>query len=222
MKEFVSLLRLAWENRQYRKKLVRLEQEQLGQSSWYRGLVRSLKRTYRWRNPFLLSRSARKKIELPQTDLVYGETPIGTAYELLRKLGVDHADHVVELGGGTSIFSLVAVSAFGCRATTLEIVPSFVKKTRAVAGLLGLTRLKVKQQDILKGDLPEGTLYYLTGTTFSKESWTALQRQMAQAPVGAKAISLSMALDSKAWEERECLKLPFSWGENTVYIQTRI
>lgn len=222
MKEFFSLLSLAWENRTYRRDLAKLEKEHLGKYSWYRSLVRALKRTYRWRNPFVLSRAARKKIALPTSDLVYGETPVMTAFDLLNRVGLDHADHVVECGGGTSVFSLVAVSAFGCRATVLEIVPSFVKKTREVCSFLGLERIKVKQVDILEEPLPEGTLYYLTGTTFSDESWLKLQRQLAQAPVGAKAISLSTELDTKAWKNVETIKMPFSWGENTVYIQTRI
>jgi len=170
----------------------------------------------------LVSRAARKRIARPQSDLVYGETPPITAFELLTELGIDQADHVVECGGGTSVFSLVAVSAFGCRATTLEIVPAFVKKTREVASSLGLERLKVRQSDILVDPLPEGTLYYLTGTTFCEESWGKLQKQMAVAPVGAKAISLSTALDAKAWKCEKTLLLPYSWGENTVYIQTRI
>jgi hypothetical protein len=222
MREFFSLFSLYWENRGYRRRLAKLERAQLERFSWYRSLMRALARAYRWRNPFLLSRSARKKIELPASDLVYGETPPLTAFELLSKLAVDQADHIVECGGGTSVFSLVAVSAFGCRATVLEIVPNFVKKTREVASYLGLERVSVRQSDILADPIPEGTVYYLTGTTFSDDSWKKLQRQMAQVPEGAKAISLSVPLDSKAWKIEEKLQLPFSWGENTVYIQSRI
>ena len=222
MKEFFVLLKLGWENRAYRKKLSRVESERLGGFSWYRSLKRAVEMAYRYRNPYVLARSARRKIKLPESDLVFGETPFITAYDLLVELKVDHADHVVECGGGTSIFSLVATSAFGCHATVLEIVPAFVKKTREVAAHLGLERIEVKQSDILEASLPEGTVYYLTGTTFSEESWKKLQRQMAQAPEGAKAISLSVALDSKAWRLDQTLTLPFSWGENTVYLQTRI
>lgn len=222
MLEFISLLRLAWENRTYRKQLAAEEEKMLGGFAWYRGLMYTMRQTYRWKNPFLLARSARRKIDLPPTDLVYGETPPITAFQLLTKLGVDHADHVVECGGGTSVFSLVAVSALGCRATVLEIVPKFVQKTRQIATTLGLERVKVKQCDILAEPLPEGTVYYLTGTTFSEESWRKLQRRMAEAPEGATAISLTVKLDSKAWELVDSVTLPFSWGENSVYIQRRI
>lgn len=170
----------------------------------------------------MVSRLARKRVDLPDVDLIYGETPPLTAYQLLSDFGVDQADHVVELGGGSSVFSLVAVCAFGCRATVLEVVPGFVSKTREVAGQLGLERLTVRQQDFLQGELPEGTLYYLTGTTFSEESWRKLQRQMAGAPQGTRAVSLSVPLDSKAWKIESESKLPYSWGENTVYVQVRI
>lgn len=222
MKEFLQLMAVGFENRAHRKKISRIEKKKLGKFTWYRGLMRVLESTYRWKSPFALSRSARRKIPLPDSDLIYGETPAITAFDLLSHIGIDHADHVVECGGGTSVFSLVAVSAFGCRATVLEIVPSFVKKTREVVAMLGLKRLLVKQSDMLAEPLPEGTLYYLTGTTFCEETWKVLQKQMATAPVGAKAISLSVQLDSKAWNLIEKLTLPFSWGENTVYIQQRI
>lgn len=221
MREFFLLLKLGWENKAYRRKLDRVEKERLGGFGWYRSLKRAVEKVYRYQNPYLLARSARRKIKLPEADLIFGETPYLTAFDLLTELGVDQADHVVECGGGTSTFSLVATTAFGANATVLEIVPGFVKKTRAVASLLGLERVQVKQTDILEEPLPEGTVYYLTGTTFSKESWQKLQRQMAQAPEGSRAISLSVALDSKAWRLDQTLTLPFSWGENTVYLQTR-
>lgn len=222
MREFFALLKLGWENRAFRKELTRIEKEKLGDSSWYRSLKRTVEGAYWAKNPYMVARSARRKIKLPEGDLVFGETPYITAFDLLTELGVDQADHVVECGGGTSIFSLVAAAAFGCRATVLEIVPGFVKKTREIVSKMGLERVKVRQSDILKDPLPEGTVYYLTGTTFSDASWATLQRQMAQAPEGSKAISLSVELDSKAWRLDKTLKMPFSWGENTVYLQTRI
>ena len=222
MKEFFELLRMGWENKAYLKRLRRAEEERLGGFGWYRSLRRAVERAYRFKSPYAIARAARRKVSLPDADLIFGETPYLTAYDLLSQIGIDHADHVVECGGGTAIFSLVATASLGCHSTVLEIVPDFVRKTREVVSNLGLERVKVKQADILNDTLPEGTLYYLTGTTFSDESWKKLQRQMAQAPVGAKAVSLSVALDSKAWRLEKTFKLPYSWGENTVYLQTRI
>lgn len=219
--EFFSLLGVAAENSWFRRALRRQEREQLGDRSWYRALDRALRAAYRWSGPFALSRWAKRRLSQPKEDLVFGETPIITAWHMLTKLGVDQADHVVELGGGRGIFSLVAVSAFGCEATMLEIVPSFVKKTRQVAASLGLDRLRVKQADILLPPLVEGTVYFLTATTFSDSSWRKLDDLLSNAPDGAKAISLSIPLNRAYWRIEETVKLPFSWGDNTVYFHTR-
>ena len=220
--EYFALLKLAWENRRYRKKLRGEERATLGKFGWYRALNRTLQQVYRWQSPFAVSRLARRKVDLPAKDLIYGETPLLTAWQILSRLEVDHADHVVECGGGRGLMSLVAVSAFGCRATMLEIVPSFVKKTRRVARLLGLKRLESRVADILVTELPDASVYYVAVSTLSDDSWKQLQRQLAAAPVGSRAVSLSEALDSKVWRLDDQATLKFSWGENRVFIHTRI
>ena len=158
MGELFSLFKVALENRRHRAGVARLERQTLGKHSWYRSLMRAYSQAYRWRGPFMISRLGRRKAKVPADDLIYGETPALTAYEILSALGVDQADHVVELGGGSSMFSLVAVSAFGCRATVLEILPGFVAKTREIVSRLGLVRLKYQLQDMVEGALPEGDL----------------------------------------------------------------
>lgn len=221
MKEFLSLVGVAWENRKYRQALRREEQAQLGQRSWYRALDRALKLQYRWLGPFSVSKWSKRKSALPREDLVYGETPILTAWHLLERLGVDQADHVVELGAGRSLFSLVAVSAFGSSATSIEVVSTFVQRTRQLANQLGLERLHAREGNILKLPLVEGTVYFVTATTFSAPSWLALNQRLADAPSGAKAISLSAPLNRAYWKVESQERFPFSWGENTVYFQTR-
>lgn len=221
MKEFITLLGVAVENYRFRRELRRQERNQLGEHSWYRALDQELNRTYRWSNPFTLSKRAKRKISLPKEDLIYGETPLLTAWSILSDLGVDQADHIVECGGGRALFSLVAVSAFGCSATSLEIIPSFVKKTQRVVDRLGLERLEVLQSDILKQPIPVGSVYFVTATTFSTVSWGELEQNLISAPAGSWAVSLSLPLSKAYWKlERETV-LPFSWGENTVYIQKR-
>jgi hypothetical protein len=219
--EFFTLLGVAAENYRFRRVLRKQERAQLGERSWYRALDKALAGAYRWSNPFTLSKRAKRKLTLPREDLVYGETPILTAWHILTQLGVDSADHVVELGGGRGIFSLVAVSAFGSEATMLEVVPSFVKKTRQVAARLGLERLHVKQADILSQPLLEGTVYFITATTFCDASWRRLDQLLAEAPPGARAVSLSMPLNLAYWKVDEQTRMPFSWGDNTVFFQTR-
>lgn len=221
VKEFLNLMGVAWENQKYRRELRRQEQAQLGGRSWYRALDRALTKQYRWNGPFFVSKWAKRQLALPKEDLIYGETPILTAWHLLERLGVDQADHVVELGAGRSLFSLVAVSAFGSSATSVEIVPAFVRRTRQLANQLGLERLRAREGDILSIPLVEGSVYFVTATTFSAPSWLALNQRLAGAPSGSKAVSLSAPLTRAYWKVEAQESFPFSWGENTVYFQTR-
>ena len=222
VKEFVSLLGVAWDNRKYRQALRRQEREKLGVHSWYRGLDRALAQQYRWLGPFAVSRWGKRAVGLPKEDLIYGETPILTAWHILELLGVDQADHVVELGAGRSLFSLVAVAAFGTTATSVEIVPAFVTRTRKVARALGLERLKARQGNVLNLPLEEGTVYFVTATTFAADSWLSLNQRLSEAPSGTRAVSLSAPLTRAYWKVESQERLPFSWGENTVYFQTRV
>lgn len=222
MLEFFSLLGVAAENYRFRRILRRQERAQLGDRSWYRALDRALAGAYRWSNPFSLSKRAKRKLSLPREDLVYGETPILTAWHILTQLGVDQADHIVELGGGRGVFSLVAVSAFGSEATVLEVVPAFVRRTRQIAARLGLERLQARQADILSQPLAQGTVYFITATTFSDDSWRKLDALLCAAPAGSKAVSLSMPLNRAYWRIDDQALMPFSWGDNTVFFQTRL
>jgi hypothetical protein len=221
VRDLLDLLRVAAENRRYLRALHQEEQRQLGQRSWYRALDRGLRDAYRWSDPFSLSRRAKRRLALPKADLVYGETPLLTAWHMLSRLGVDQVDHVVELGAGRATFSLVAVSAFGCRASALEVVPAFVQKTRELAARLGLDGLQARTADILATPLPQGSVYFLTPTTFTDDSWRQLSQRLREAPEGARAISLSVPLPEPHWKLEERTSLPFSWGENNVFFQVR-
>lgn len=221
VRQFLGLLSVAWENRKYRQALRRQEQELLGDRLWYRGLDRALSRGYRWSGPFTVSRWGKGRVQRPKEDLIYGETPIITAWHILEELGVDQADHVVELGAGRSLFSLVAVAAFGASASSIEIVPAFVRRTRKIADSLGLERLSLQHGDILTRPLEEASLYFVTATTFSASSWRSLDQRLAEAPAGSRAVSLSVPLNRAYWKVDKKAQFPFSWGENTVYFQTR-
>ncbi len=221
MKPWLQFLSTARENQRYLKALRVKERELLSSYSWYRALDASLASAYRWRNPFLIARRARRKMKRPDCDLIYGETPILTAWRLLQKTGAHQADQVVELGGGRGVLSLVAGSAFGCSATVLELVPEFVSRGKRICASLGLSRVRFLEADMLDRRLPEGSIYYLTATTLSDESWRDLQRRLAEAPAGARALTLSRPLSDLVWSTSEVWTEEFSWGPNTVYLQVR-
>lgn len=217
----INLLKVAWDNAHYRRQLEKEEVKAFRDQSWYRILSRELKKAYRWSNPFSLSRQGRRHLNLPAEDLIFGEITPSTAWLLLKQLGIDQADHVVELGAGRALFSLTAALAYGCQASALEIIPTFTLRTNQIAINLGLKKLTAYTANVLIDPLPSGSVYYLSATTFRATSWRTLNSKLQNVDPGTRAISLSQPLELKYWTIEEELKLPFSWGITTVYLQQR-
>lgn len=222
MKEWLSLLKVWLDNYLYRKELAKSDRKRLGNMSWYRVLEKELKKAYRFSGPFAISRRAREQARLPLEDLTYGETPLGTAWDILKELDIDQADHIVELGAGRAILSLVAATAFGCKATPLEIIPAFTSRTQKIAIRLGLIQLQAKAFNLLSDKLPEGSVYYWTATTFRPDSWAYIEKALASCYPETRVVSLSKPLDTKLWLVELKKTMYFSWGEATVYFQKRL
>ena len=159
---------------------------------------------------------------LSQEDLVYGETLPGTAFDLLERLGVGPQDVVVDLGCGRGVVPLVAGLAFGARGVGIEALGGFVERARRAVQALALPGVEFRQEDFRTGRLPQGTVYFLAGTSLEPASWSAVTRGLAAgAAPGARAASLSQPLPASDWEELGSSAMPFSWGRATVYFHRR-
>ena len=156
-------------------------------------------------------------------DLIYGETLPGTAYELLKRLQVNDRDIVVDLGCGRGAVTLVAALAFGAQSVGVDLLPGYIEHGARLVRVLEIGKLaRFQEGDILKCDIPKGTVYFFAGTCLSAEHWQlAVRRLSAVAPVGARAVSLSQALPAKDWELISEESWPFSWGMATVYLHRR-
>ncbi|MFN8612556.1 MAG: class I SAM-dependent methyltransferase [Vulcanimicrobiota bacterium] len=144
-------------------------------------------------------------------DFIYGETPLGTAYELLSWAGLQPEEHFCEIGCGRGVTGLVAAGVFQARVTGVEVVPALAQKARWLARAL---RLPV---EVLEGPpYPTADLYFLTPTTWSEENWLRVVAQLEKAPDGSRALVLSQPLPG--WRLEQKRSLPFSWGPNRVFL----
>jgi len=150
-----------------------------------------------------------------QEDLTYGETPLLTAYELLRELGAGSTDTVVDLGCGRGQVVNLAALAFGCQGLGLEVLPTLAERGRRVARRLGLAT-EFRCADF-RQELPPGTLYFLQPTTLEDASWQKLCEQLQAAPPGARAVSLSLPLPG--WQQLSKTQRAYSWGWCTTCVQ---
>lgn len=221
-RELPGLIGLGLGNLFYNSRLTWRERREFGGKRWYRRLVLARSATYLGVNPFKMVRREGRRLEMDPEDLIYGETPIATAFRLLEKVGCGPQDRICDLGCGRASYNFVGALAFDCRGYGSDVIEGFIRRNQALAKSLSLEdKLEFEVRDAREGELPEGTIYCLAPTTYSEESWQVLSRKMAQARPGARAICLSRELPSLAWKMLEQLELPFSWGENRVFLMER-
>lgn len=173
-------------------------------------------------SPIALVRAAQGRYQRDE-DLIYGETLPGTAYEIFRYIGITERDVIVDLGCGRGVISLVAGLAFGAKSCGIDLLRGYIERgERLVRALKLLGVVSFRPGDLLKCDIPKGSVYFFAGTCLSQENWRKVVRRFtAVAPKGAWAISLSQALPTEDWELVSEDKMPFSWGYATVYIHRR-
>lgn len=144
-------------------------------------------------------------------DFIYGETPLGTAYELLRWAEFKQGQHFCEIGCGRGVTGLVAASLFQARVSGIEVVPALADKARWLARALQLP-VDIREN----GPYPQADLYFMTPTTWSQENWARVVSELEKAPGGSRALVLSQPLPR--WRLEQKRSLPFSWGPNRVFL----
>lgn len=219
--EYLGLLAVGLENTAYNAGLALREAAALGRFPWWWRLRAALARHWAGLSPFAVVRREGPASGLPEEDLIYGETPPLTAYRLLEALQVGPRDRVVDLGCGRGTVVLVAALAFGAAGLGCEALPTFVERGRRVACSLGLSRVEFRLGDVRGGPLPQGTVYFVAGTTLRPESWRRVCARLKDTAPGTRAASLSAPLPASRWELLQRNKMPFSWGPATVYLQRR-
>lgn len=220
-REFLVLAGVGLENKFYNARLFWREARELGSQLWWWRLRLAMRLAYLFESPFRVSRREGPGAGLPWDDLIYGETPVLTAWQILSELGVGPDDTVVDLGCGRGHTVLVAALAFGCRGVGLEVLPSFVKRSHALARSLSLETVEFLQADYRFEELPEATVYFVAPTTLTSESLSVLKHKMLAAPEGAMAVSITSALPRLGWETLDVRKRAYSWGLATTYLQRR-
>ena len=219
-REIPQLLWVGIENLLWQAQLRRREGRTLGTLSWYRRLRRELRHdAWRWDLP--AARRAPALAGLPPDDLLYGETPIVTAWEIFRDVELKAGERVVDLGCGTGVALLVAALAYQAQGIGVEVVPHRLQRAVDLQRALGVRGVEFLQDDFRTMEWPQADVYLLSPTALSEATWKLLQQRMAQTPPGTRAVSLTVALPEPQWRTRHHLKRAFSWGETEVFVQVR-
>jgi SAM-dependent methyltransferase len=169
----------------------------------------------------LVDLASEPKLGVPIQDLLYGETPVLTAWKILSDLGACSSDIVVDLGCGRGLIPIVASLALGIRAVGVDISPFRIRRARHLVEALQLTSVIVRQADYRREPLPEGSLYFLSPISLAEESWSDLQKVMRQSKGGSRAVVLCEPLEAEYWDTCSVQRYSYSWGIVKTYFQRR-
>ena len=162
------------------------------------------------------------KTDLPQPDLTYGELPYDAFSQVLRHIRISPKSVFVDLGSGKGKLAFYMHLRYQIRAIGIEVIPTFVKACRAVVTHYNLKKISFIQNNYLTMNLQKGTLFFVSTTCLSNDSYRTLISRLTQLRVKSIVISTSQPLDHPDFKLAKTVPVTFSWGKGTVYIQKKI
>lgn len=193
-------------------------------SSTFRMADQALRRQYRFRNPYCISR---RFLETKGADDIhsYGETPIRTFETLMRQCDLDSNDHVFELGCGRGRLCFLLRATIGCSVSGIEAIPTFTRIAEEVRSHLQLDGISFYQKNFLEVDFSEATFLYLCGTCLPDAEVEALARHLELLAPGTRILSISYPLTDfavpGAFKVIDTFPARFPWGSTDAYLQKR-
>lgn len=188
-------------------------------NSSFRKADLALRKYYIFKNPYKVAKEFfRSKKGIPLYS--YGETPLLTAFYLLKAGGVTAGDCLVDLGAGAGRFSLFFTYFFPARCIALEVNPVFCTRLRKVKEAYGVGALEVIEGDFLLKPLPDGTIYYLCQLFMTEGEIARLIQKIAEKGDGVKLISVGVEITHSMFSLYQKAKGAFLWGDSTVYFYT--
>ncbi len=151
-----------------------------------------------------------------ERDFIYGETPPGTAWQLLRWAQFEVGSRLVEIGCGRAVMCLVAELALRGQCRGYEALPELADKARWLVEALSL-KTHIETQQV--GQIEVADLYYLTPTTWSEANFLQVCQALETAPKASKALVLSRPLPG--WKVLATHSFAYSWGWTRTYLQVK-
>lgn len=168
--------------------------------------------------PFDIWLQGRPLKDRPFGDFRFGETPYGTAIEILREARLGPGETMIDLGCGRGKMVFTAALCFQARAIGVELLPTYCQLADKIRRRLRLEReTEFVLEDFTFCDVYPADVIYVAGSIFAEETQAELLLLVDQLQPGSRWISVG-------WESRHPLLVLestrerlFSWGYEQVY-----
>lgn len=172
---------------------------------------------YAWSSPY-------RWVRRFSSEVVYGETPLSTWDDLVKKIGLVSTDCVYDLGGGTGRIACWLAHFVGCRVVSIEQVPELVERARRVYRWRNLASIRFCLNDLFEVSFSPATWIYFYGTAADDAFIVRLCHKIAKEAPLAAIITISYPLSE--WDSRFTHELigemTFPWGLTPAYINRLI
>lgn len=177
---------------------------------------------YFFHNPFTVSK--RFLMQKGVKDVyAYGETPLTSLDRIAKECCIGKHDTVFELGAGRGRGCFWLNSFIGCKVVGIEYVPDFVERVERIKKKCCYPDVRFRQEDMLKSDFSDGSVFYLYGTSYEEAFIFQLVDKFKKLPSGTKIITVSYPLsdytDKPVFEVMKRFPVQFTWGAADVYLQ---
>lgn len=186
----------------------------------FRRADKALKKRYRWRNPYAISRRFLKRRGADEIH-TYGETPLTTLEQIAWKMGVSEKDVFLDLGCGRGRGVFFVHCRFGCRAIGLDWISEFIEEAQATA-LKSACPVDFQDGDMAGHEAIErASVIFLAWTCMDEKEREAAERALERSGAGTRIATVSYPLSSKNFILKASATASFPWGEGEVFFHER-
>ena len=184
----------------------------------------SLLLMYFFHNPYTVSK--RFLMKKGEKDIyVYGETPLHTMDKIARECRLQRNDTIYELGCGRGRTCFWLRYFTGANVVGIEHIPDFTERANRIKDRLNIDHIEFRNEDLLKSDFSNGTVFYLYGTCYEKPFLEKLIQKFNKLPAGTKIITVSYPLsdytNDASYEIMKRFPAAFTWGTADVYLNVK-
>lgn len=174
-------------------------------------------------SPTHVSLIERKEKELlDDVSLTYGETTWKTVINIAEELDIKKHDIFYDLGCGSGKLVFLINKKYGCKTNGIDLIENFIKISNIICNNLNLKGVKFFNQDFMKKDINDGTIFYITATCFDEEFLDKIMFKLKRIKKDAIVITITRPLECEHLELYKTKICDFSWAKDTVYFHKKI
>ncbi|MBI5273476.1 MAG: hypothetical protein HY860_00290 [Chlamydiales bacterium] len=174
---------------------------------------------YLFKNPYRISKEFLKHSGSKEI-YTYGETPLKTAFQLLKLCNIKQDDHFIDLGAGSGRVSFFIHLFSGAKVSAIENNDVFCKKMKKIKEQFHLIDIEVIHQNYLEIDKLNGSIIYLCNFFLEEEEIKKLSQIISLCKEGTKILTVGFSLfledNIKIIHQIEG---QFLWGASDIYVQ---